>query len=552
MEAAPSHSSAPAGSFRELLRVALPLVFSAGSLSMMYFVDRVFLAWRSDADYPALAAVLPAVLVHWTIISVAIGTLMYVNTFVAQYEGAGRPERVAAAVWQGVYLAVVFGVLFVPVALVAPALFRLMDHPPAMQSLEVEYFSVYCYGAIPMTLATTLSCFYSGRGQTVVVMLVNFGMVGLNIVLDGCMIFGVGPFPAMGIRGAALATVISYSASATAYACLIAFTETGRSYGFGRNRRFDGELFRRLLRYGLPTGFQYLADIAGFALFIVLVGTLGEQVMEATTLAFNVNSLAFIPMLGFGTAVMTLVGQRIGEGRPELAVRTTWLAAGLCSAYMLIWAAVYVLAPQVMLSIYAVNRPDLEFAETQAIVVVLLRFIALYSFFDGLAIIFSAAIRGAGDTRFCLWFTFFTAWLVMVLPVAVASALGRLNLWLSWWACSAYIVIIGVGFVARFQGGKWKSMRVIEPEAVLHEEPAPAETTDTSNKEPVTLYDRIEAVVGIARGLPSDLAENHDHYLHGQPKKRARETSNVHPSGVTTTQPGVGASLPPELRTGTD
>ena len=93
-------------------------------------------------------------------------------------------------------------------------------------------------------------------------------------------------------------------------------------FGIWRNRRFDRELFVRFLRFGFPQGLHFFLDVASFAVFMLLIGRLGRNELAATNLAFNLNTLAFVPMLGLGTAVSTLVGQRIGEGRPEIAVRT--------------------------------------------------------------------------------------------------------------------------------------------------------------------------------------------------------------------------------------
>jgi MATE family multidrug resistance protein len=112
--------------------------------------------------------------------------------------------------------------------------------------------------------------------------------------------------------------------------------------------------------------------------------------------------------------------------------------------------------------VYEFGQSGGDFANIRGDVVMLLRFVALYTIFDGLAIIFGSAIRGAGDTRFSVAYTAITAWLLMVLPVAVAAAMGRLTLAVCWWACSAYIIVLGLGMMWRFQTGRWKSMSVIE------------------------------------------------------------------------------------------
>ncbi|MCH8830425.1 MAG: MATE family efflux transporter, partial [Planctomycetes bacterium] len=418
-------------------------------------------SWSST---PALAAVVPAGLMYWTLIAVLIGTVMYVNTFVAQYEGASRKDRVVASVWQGIYLSIIGGsvvLLFVPFS---DSIFRIVGHDPAVQRFESTYFSILCFGAIPAILITALSAFYSGRGKTQVVMFVNFAIVGINIVLDYFLIFGIGPFPEWGIRGAATATVIAEFVGVGIFAVLLVREHNRHGYATLNHRRYDRELFRRLMRYGLPTGLQYLSDIAGFAVFIFLIGTIGTMELAATNLAFSLNMMAFIPMAGFGMAVMTLVGKRIGEGRPELAVRTTWMAFKICAVYMLAFAAVYLFLPDLILAPYAAKTSPAEFQELRELVVVLLRFVAIYSFLDGMAIIFGSAIRGAGDTRFSLLFTFIAGWSLMVLPTFVIWNWFDKNLFYAWTACSIYISTLGIGLLLRFQWGPWKSMRVIEPD----------------------------------------------------------------------------------------
>jgi len=452
------HQPAP-GSFGELWRVAVPLVLSSGSLTLMHTIDRVFLTWHST---DALAASMPAGILNWTVMSVLIGTVTYVNTFVAQYEGARQKSRVAASVWQGVYLSVAGGLCFLVFIPLSGPIFELIGHEESVRTLEARYFAILCAGTIPLVLSMALSCFYSGRGETHVVMWVNFLIAAVNISLDYVMIFGLGPIPEMGIVGAAWATNIAYVVGTLAFALLFTRERESREYGFWRSRGFDRAIFRRMMRYGLPAGYQFLADVAGFSLFIILVGMIGTKELAATSLAFNLNSLVFIPMFGVGTAVMTLVGQRIGEGRPQLAVRTTWLAFASVGTYVLCFVAVYLFLPRVILSPYAAFSNDADFAAVNDLTIMLLRFVALYSFFDGMAIVFGSAVRGAGDTRFSLIFTLVCAWTIMVLPTFIGRVTGRGTLTSAWWACATYVCVVGVGYMLRFQAGRWKTMRVIE------------------------------------------------------------------------------------------
>jgi MATE family multidrug resistance protein len=445
---------------RELLRVAVPLIVSSGSQSLMHVTDRIFLT-HSSVD--AVAASLPAGVLFWAMLSLPLGTAVYTNTFVAQYTGAGKPERVAAALWQGVRFAIVCGLLLACCGPFASQLLSWTGHTGRVAEMEVQYFSICCYGGLPALLSIVCSSFFSGRGRTIVVMWVNIGAALFNALLAYLFIFGIGPFPEWGIAGAAWATNIANACSCTVFAVFAGYSMLKEGYPLWQTWRFDRELTLRMLRFGLPTGVQYLVDIGAFLMFTVFIGRLGTPELAATTIAFNLNSLAFIPMFGLGTAVLTVVGRRMGEQRPDEAARTAWCAFAVASAYMGVFIMLYLALPHLMLLPYAPTEPETlaEFEKVRPIVVRLLRFVALYSYFDAMAIVFGSAIRGAGDSQFSLWWTFGTSWLLMVLPTwwVVHTNGGLQN---CWWAVSIYIMVLGVGFLLRFRGGRWRTMSVIE------------------------------------------------------------------------------------------
>jgi MATE family multidrug resistance protein len=450
-----------AGSPRELLRVALPLVISAGSLSLMYFTDRMLLTWYS---LDAMAASLPAGMLHYTLYSLFFGTATYINTFVAQYEGAGRSDRVGSALWQGIYFSLLASVGMLLLGPLAGQIFAALDHSESIRALEAEYFGIMCYGTLPVLLQSTLACFYSGRGRTWTIMWVNLVAMLVNITLDYLLIFGIGPFPEMGIAGAAIATVTANVVAMLMYVAAIWGWGDLQRYALWSGRRYDPVLFARLLRFGLPNGVHMLMDVICYTLFIHLVSLMGKEQLAASNLAFNINALAFVPMLGFGTAISTLVGKRIGEGRPELAVRTTWMAFRWTSGYMLLFCAGFVLVPDLILLPYSVGlKNPAEFAAVHDHVVTLLRFVAVYSWFDAMTIVFGSAIRGAGDTRFSLLLTTAAGWALMVIPTYLAFTYTSQPMLWAWTAGTAYMVVLGIGFLMRFRDGAWQSMRVIEP-----------------------------------------------------------------------------------------
>jgi MATE family multidrug resistance protein len=449
-----------AGSLGELLRVALPLIISYGSTAMMYVIDRIFLSWDS---VDSMAAALPAGVLHYNLAILAIGTVAYGNAFIGQYEGAGQHGRVGPVVWQGIYISFAGAVAMLVFVPLGPAIFEWFGHDAKVQALELRFFTILCWGTLPLLLDTALSSFFSGRGQTTVVMVVNTIGMAINIGLDYLLIFGNFGFPRMGISGAALATVTAFSSISLMYIAAMFWLGRRGPYRLWSGRRFDRELFSRLLRFGFPSGLQQFLDIACWNMFVQLVGRLGNEQLSATSLVFNLNGGVFIPLLGLSTAVTVLVGHRIGEGRPELAVRTTWLAYGLASGYTLLFCGVYLLLPDLILKPYGLA----DHASLRELVVGLLRFVAFYSFFDAMFVVFNAAIRGAGDTRFALLFSFSMGLVLLVLPTYVASRFGAEGFSVAWYAVTVFITVLGLGFMARFHQGRWISMRVIEHTAAV-------------------------------------------------------------------------------------
>ncbi|HFE53176.1 MAG TPA: MATE family efflux transporter, partial [Bacteroidetes bacterium] len=134
------------GGYGELLALAIPLILSTGAWSVQHFVDRMFLTWYSPE---AIAAAMPAGILNFTLMSFFLGTAGYVNTFVAQYYGAQRYERIGPAVWQGVYVALIGAVLIAATIPLAPGFFRLVGHERTVQLYEVSYYQILCVGAFP-------------------------------------------------------------------------------------------------------------------------------------------------------------------------------------------------------------------------------------------------------------------------------------------------------------------------------------------------------------------------------------------------------------------
>jgi MATE family multidrug resistance protein len=407
----------------------------------------------------------PAGALNFALMSIFMGTAGYVNAFVAQYFGAGRNDRIGPSVWQGIYVSLAGGLVLLAVSPAAGAIFRFIGHAAEVQAQEAVYFRIMCYGAFFPIGASAMTGFFSGRGRNWPVMAVNTCATAVNVFLNYLLIFGRWGLPEMGIAGAALATVIAGVFSFCAYLALMVRPAFNRLYRTLSGWKPDLVLLRRLLRFGLPAGMQFFVDMSGFTAFLLMVGRLGTVELAATNIAFNINTLAFMPMIGFGIAISVLVGQYIGEGRPAMAERSVYSGAHITFFYMILVAVAYVAAPGLFVAAFSAQADPAAFEPISRLVRVLLRFVALYTLFDTLNIVFASAIKGAGDTRFVMIMIVALSLGVLVLPTFLALVVFGAGIYAAWGIISAYVILLGASFLARFLTGRWKSMRVIEKPA---------------------------------------------------------------------------------------
>lgn len=451
--------SGPGGG-REVLGIAYPLILSQISFTVQTFVDRVFLTWYSAE---AVAGAITGLFATLALIGLFSTVGEYVTTFVAQYFGARRYERIGVTLWQGIYFALSAGLLVAVLAPLAGPFFGLAGHPAEVREAEVTYAVVLMRGGVAPILMATLASFFSGRGSTRVVLLVNLLATAVNVVLDYLWIFGHGGFPRWGVAGAAWATVVSQATGAAVYLLLILRRAHRATYGTLSGWRFEPELFLRLLRFGLPAGLQVSLEILAFALFMMIVGHVGTESLAATSISFGLNTIVFFPTYGLGIGVSSLVGRYLGAEQPDLAQRSAWSGFSMSLVYMSLCGALYVLAPRALLLPFGAGGDPVAFARMAEVSVVLLRYVALYSIFDMMNVVFAAGLKGAGDTTYPLVLTVVLSWGAMLGPAFVACVVLGAGLHAAWAAASAYVVVLGLLMLRRFRAGRWKSLRVIEP-----------------------------------------------------------------------------------------
>jgi MATE family multidrug resistance protein len=448
------------GGYRELLVTAFPLILSTASWSVLQFIDRVFLTWYSP---DAVAASMPAGILNFTLTSLFFGTASYSATFVAQYYGAEKFHKIGETLWHGIYISLIGSLIIFFIGFMAEPIFHIIGHGAEIERLESEYFKILCFGSVGPIVSSVLAGFYSGRGENKPVMWVNLISLGINTFFDYILIFGKLGFPEMGIKGAAIATVISGAVPILIYGYYIFGPNHNAKYKTFSNFKFNNELFGRMLKFGLPSGVHFFIETAGFTAFLLILGRIGPIELAATNIAFNINTIAFMPMIGIGIAISMLIGQNIGRERIDIAERFTWQGFQICFTYMGLIALTYYFLPNIYIYPFEVNANQVEFLQIKEFVKVLLKFVAVYSIFDTLNLVFASAIKGAGDTKFVMIIGSSLSFFLLVIPSYITLVIMKRGLYDAWLIASIYISILGLSYLIRFLTGKWKSMKVIEP-----------------------------------------------------------------------------------------
>ncbi len=445
-------------SFREIIAVSFPIIAAMAGRTLMMFFDRLFLAQHSQLE---LQAALPAGILSFTLLCIFYGTVSYSGTFVAQYFGAEDKEGCSKSLAQGLYLAMLSAPILAALAVPGSLLFDLSGHASEIVVLEKVYFRILMFSAAGPVFTAAASSFWNGRGKTVPTMLAVITGAGINILLDFILIFGKFGFPEMGIEGAAIATAIS-SFIPGAILTIAAFSgKTAVEYRTRENFRFSKKLTGRILRFGFPAGLMIFMDVASFTVFIFIAGRLGAIDFTANNLAFSVNNLAFNPLLGFSFATTVIVGRSIGMGRNDLAVRATRRTLLLSLFYFVPLAATFVLFPGFYTRLFFSPDSACTLEELTSTAGKLLAIIAAWGIFDAVNLMYSGALRGAGDTKFVVWVSGLLAWLFWIPGVIYLYAVRNAGIVTLWLFTSIYVAIFGMIFFLRFRTGKWKKIDLL-------------------------------------------------------------------------------------------
>lgn len=439
-----------AGGPGELVRLAAPIVVSTASSSLMSVVDTAFAGRLGAAEVAAVG--LSGVLI-WGPFSLLAGMLSSVNTFVAQRYGAGDRAGCVRFAWQGLYLGWIGVVPALALCALAGPLYAAVTGPEVAPH-AAAYTSIRVFAAWAFSFIMVFEGFWRGLGDTRTPMRITVAANVLNVMATYALMFGPFGLPRLGVAGAAWGTLLAQSSALASHVWLFARARRQRDLATLPPSPPSSVALRRMLRIGVPIGVTWLLDMGSYGIFTVYVGTFGTTALAVTTIVVQIQSLSWMQMVAVGQAGTTLVGQYIGAGRHDLAMRSGISALSVGVLYGIAVGVLLVLAREHMIELF--NR-DPEVVRMGAVIIL---YSAAMQLFDGAWIVMGGALRGAGDTRFMLWCGIVIAWLLF-LPLAYGlGTLAGLGLHGAWIAMVVWAVLGSAAHVPRFLLGKWQQISI--------------------------------------------------------------------------------------------
>lgn len=405
----------------------------------------------------------------WLISSYTVFVTVGSTALVARFVGAGSRQEAIHVTHQSLLLAAILGLLgtLAGFAGLDGLIWALQLRGPAAE-LAVDYLRPLLLLLVFQVIEMAGIACLVGAGDTRTGFWVLGGVAILNLPLAWSFFHGLGPWPALGFQGIALGTAVSNALGGLAVLAILSRGRAGLRLHW-RYLRPDADLLRRLLRVSVPAGIDSMSVVLGQLWFLGIVNQLGYAASSAHGIALRWEALGYLSGNAFGTAAMALVGQNLGARRPQQAARSGWVAFGQgCGVMCVMGMLFFALAPQMfaLFCPHANQRPVIEVG------VPVLRLVAFAMPALASTIIFTYALRGAGDTRLPVLFTWI-GFLVVRIPLAYALTRDRLNLgflgewpawnlglWGAWLAMFADLLVRGAFFLHRFARGRWRSIQV--------------------------------------------------------------------------------------------
>ncbi|OGN62847.1 MAG: hypothetical protein A3F09_05215 [Chlamydiae bacterium RIFCSPHIGHO2_12_FULL_49_11] len=458
------NSSSQTTGLKTLWRVSYPMMLTYLSTMFMIFVDRLFLSWYSTQTFNAAVQ---AGTMGWGFL-VGVATLVAMSeVFVAQYNGSGQFDKISKPVWQMAWVGLFSTVFFVLAGIwVSPLIY-----PPEVAPHAYDYFRYILYFGPAIILIHAFNGFYVGRATTKVIQWLTILGNVVNVILDPIFIFGWGPIPTMGAKGAAIATGIGSLVQLFVLISLFLSKKNHERYAT-RALSFDFPLIVRLCKIGLPPAVFVSLELLGWGIFYNLMARIGPTHIFVASVCQSILLLFLAFGMGLEKGVIALSGNFIGAGtinKIKGIVRASMIMIWSFTALTVLFL---ILFPDFIIRFF-INDPaafDLfttgaDFStmigEVTPLIKLCLVFVTFYILFENIRYVISGILTAAGDTLFLLLSGSLSLWFFLLVPAYVISYFPELSVSYSFFIWLVYSLVSLLIVVVRYSMNKWKSKTVI-------------------------------------------------------------------------------------------
>lgn len=447
-----SHQDYTTGSLnRSILLLAIPMVLEMVLESLFAVVDILWVG-RLGADAIATVGLTESVLT--LVFAVGMGLGMSTTAMVARRIGEKDPDGAAVSAVQAIFLGIIASILLgLPCFLLAPKLLTVMGASPSIVSTGANYTRIALGGSGVVLLLFLNNAIFRGVGDAAIAMRLLWVSNILNLILDPCLIFGLGPFPRLGVTGAALATFTGRGIGVL-YQFYRLLKGTERLRILHRHIRLKADVLWRLLRVSVNGILQFLIGQASWIGLVRIVSLFGSSALAGYTIGIRIVIFAILPSWGLSNAAATLVGQSLGAGRPDRARSAVWRTAFWNTSFLGLVGIVFIVFAPGVIGLFTQDGAVFPYA------VSCLRIFSTGNMAFAYGMVLLQAFNGAGDTLTPTYVNLFGFW-VLELPIAwllaMHSSLGVHGVFLSVVIAQTAMVLVSI---VLFRQGRWARQRI--------------------------------------------------------------------------------------------
>ncbi|GAG55257.1 unnamed protein product [marine sediment metagenome] len=436
---------------KHILALAWPAITSLFSVTALNITDAF---WVGKLGAAALAAVITAGYVYWIIRCLGAVVADGALAVVSRYIGAGENEKASTVSGQAIVFSLSASIVIALLGLyLSPKVFQLLGTEAEVSRLGTIYLRIIFLATPFIFFWEVLFSVFKASGDTKTPMLVTLIAVGGNILLDPLLIFGIGPFPAMGTAGAATATLLSYVFGCLLILYFLKKRESILPLKFSREFFPRAEVITQVVKIGLPVSLSGILFSVVYLFIARITATFGTEAVAALGVGQRAESFSYMTCFGFAIAVSAIVGQNLGAKETGRAEKGAWTTVGMTSLFTFAVSIIFFFLPKHITSFFIAD-PEVTKIASQYLMI-----LALSQIFMGFEVVLEGAFIGAGDTIPPMAIS--VPGSILRIPLAyylgVHLQMGVVGIW---WAITLTSIVKGLLIVFWFKRGDWKRKKI--------------------------------------------------------------------------------------------